>query len=80
MLKKGKKEFYGSTTIGEKGQVVVPAEARKKLELEKGEKLLVFGFDDDTLIFAKLSKIEKIASHLSEHLKDISKIIEKEAK
>jgi AbrB family looped-hinge helix DNA binding protein len=36
-------KFYGSVTIGERGQVVIPIEARKELELEPGAKLLVFG-------------------------------------
>ena len=34
-------EYYGSTVIGEKGQVVVPAEIRKKFGIEPGEKFLV---------------------------------------
>lgn len=36
MLKNNKKElFYGSTKIGEKGQVVIPAEAREFMDLKK---------------------------------------------
>jgi AbrB family looped-hinge helix DNA binding protein len=34
--------FYGAVTVGERGQVVIPAEARKLLHLEPGDKLLVF--------------------------------------
>lgn len=32
----------GITSVGERGQVVIPAEIREKLKLEKGEKLVVF--------------------------------------
>lgn len=39
MLKEVK--YYGSTVIGEKGQVVVPAELRKKFGIEQGDKFLV---------------------------------------
>lgn len=39
MLKEVK--YYGSTAIGEKGQVVVPAELRKKFGVERGDKFLV---------------------------------------
>ena len=35
------KKLYGLATIGEKGQIVVPAEARRALRLKKGDKLLV---------------------------------------
>jgi len=34
-------EFYGSVTLGERGQVVIPAQARKELGIEPGDKLLV---------------------------------------
>jgi AbrB family looped-hinge helix DNA binding protein len=32
--------FYGSSTIGERGQVVIPAEARQDLGLKPGDKVL----------------------------------------
>lgn len=34
--------FYGTVTVGERGQVVIPAEARKQFGIESGDKLLVF--------------------------------------
>jgi AbrB family looped-hinge helix DNA binding protein len=33
--------FFGSVTVGERGQVVVPAEARKRFGIEPGDRLLV---------------------------------------
>lgn len=78
--KKISDSFYGTTTMGEKGQVVVPAEVRKVMKLEKGEKLLVFGFDEDFLVLSKTEGLEKFASHLSEKLKDINKVINKKSK
>lgn len=39
---KGKK-FYGSVTISERGQIVIPADARKDFSINAGDKLLVFG-------------------------------------
>lgn len=32
--------FYGSATVGERGQVVIPAEARQELGIEPGDKVL----------------------------------------
>lgn len=69
--------FYGSVTLGEKGQVVIPNDARKNMKLKKGDRLLVFGMGEDMVVFAKLSQIEKIASRLSEKLKIIDDIIKK---
>ncbi|MGB2582938.1 MAG: AbrB/MazE/SpoVT family DNA-binding domain-containing protein, partial [Dehalococcoidia bacterium] len=39
-LKKGKK-FYGSATVSERGQIAIPAEARKDFDIKTGDKLLV---------------------------------------
>jgi len=34
-------EFYGSTSIGERGQVVIPKKLRISLDLKKGDKFVV---------------------------------------
>ncbi len=36
-------KFYGSTTMGVRGQVVIPVEARKDLKLNPGDQLVVMG-------------------------------------
>ena len=38
-----KMKYYGDTVIGEKGQVVIPAELRKKFGIETGDRFLVMG-------------------------------------
>ena len=73
----GKKHFYGSTTVGEKGQVVIPAEARTAMKLKKGDKLLVFGMGCDMVTFSKLSDLEKRAKHLSERAEEIREILKR---
>ena len=32
--------FYGSATVGDRGQVVIPSEARQELGIEPGDKVL----------------------------------------
>ena len=39
-------KFYGSTTMGERGQIVLPVKLRKDFNLKKGDKLLVAGNPD----------------------------------
>jgi len=34
--------FYGTATIGERGQIVIPADLRKALDLHSGDKLLIW--------------------------------------
>jgi len=35
-------KMYGAVTVGERGQVVIPAEIRKQYEIKTGDKLIVF--------------------------------------
>lgn len=69
--------FYGSTTIGEKGQVVIPQEVREKMNLQKGDKLLVFGMGEDMVTLSKVSHYEKFEKHLSKKLESVREIIKK---
>jgi len=41
-MSKPQHKFYGAVTLGERGQIVIPQEARDEIGLEPGEKLLVF--------------------------------------
>lgn len=76
-LQHGKHAWYGTTTIGEKGQVVIPVEARAAMKLKKGNKLLVFGMGSDMLALSRLDNLEKLASHLEAKLKGIRTILKK---
>lgn len=47
------KMFHGVATVGERGQIVIPAEVRKKYGMDKGDKLLIFAhpFKEGIMIF-----------------------------
>ena len=51
-MKKGKK-FYGSVTVTERGQISLPAEARKDFDIKTGDKLLVLGDLEKGIALAK---------------------------
>ncbi|HET8575013.1 MAG TPA: AbrB/MazE/SpoVT family DNA-binding domain-containing protein [Candidatus Paceibacterota bacterium] len=72
-----KRHFYGTTTIGEKGQAVIPVAARKGMNIKKGDQLLVFGIHQNMIAFVKLDQVEEFAAHLSEKLRHIDQIIQK---
>jgi AbrB family looped-hinge helix DNA binding protein len=38
-----RKKFYGSVTVSERGQIVIPTAARGDFGIEAGDKLLVLG-------------------------------------
>jgi AbrB family looped-hinge helix DNA binding protein len=73
-------KFFGTTTIGEKGQVVIPSEARAIMELKKGDKLMAFSPGQGMIVLSKLSNFEEFAAHLSEQVSVVRKVINKAGK
>jgi len=53
---------YGSTVIGEKGQVVIPSELRKKFRIEPGDKFLVLAGERGVGIM--LLKVDSLAKFI----------------
>ncbi|PIP19523.1 MAG: AbrB family transcriptional regulator [Candidatus Omnitrophica bacterium CG08_land_8_20_14_0_20_41_16] len=62
-----KGKTYGTATVGERGQLVIPSELRKALSIKPGDQLMVF---------AKLDK--RIISLMPE--KDFSQFLERASK
>lgn len=52
-----RKRFYGSITVSDRGQIVIPAEARRDFNIEVGDKLLVLGDLDSGLALVKASSL-----------------------
>jgi AbrB family looped-hinge helix DNA binding protein len=59
-----KRNFYGLITVSEKGQVAIPAEIRKELAINTGDKLLVIKRDDCQGI--NLIKAEEINNFINQ--------------
>ena len=47
------KHIFGVVTIGEKGQIVIPAKARKTFNLSTGDQLMVLGDETQGLALVK---------------------------
>lgn len=58
--------FVGAVTVGERGQVVIPAVAREQMDLEPGDKLLAFAHPTKQMVcLCKLTMIERMKAFLS---------------
>jgi len=70
-------KFFGSTTVGKKGQVVIPIETRKKMAWEEGDKLLVFGLKNGMVVLTKLDQVRQVADRLEKKMKKVKQYIKK---
>jgi len=77
MDKLSQRKFLGITTVGEKGQIVIPAEARAALKLAKGEKLVVMSPHNHALVLVKASQFENMAARFTKHIASVRKMIKK---
>ena len=72
--------FYGTATVGDRGQVVIPADARKKHNIHPGDKVLVMGHPAGSgLILCKIDAMREVFSTLLADLERIeSRVAESE--
>jgi len=67
-------KFCGATTVGERGQIVIPAEARKEYGLEIGDKVMVFmSHHGNGLIVIKADQVTRMLSDTIDRLGRIVK-------
>ena len=67
---------FGSATVGPRGQVVIPAHARKELEIELGATLLVFsGPGKKGLTLLKADAVEQLVRRVSEQLTTVESLL-----
>jgi len=73
-----KGKVYGTVTVGERGQLVIPAQLRKILNIKPGDQLMVFAKPDKRVINLMPSKdfskfLERAAKVISKLERKISK-------
>ena len=59
---------FGTATIGERGQVVIPAGIRKRLRLKNGERFIVFFAHSEAVIFVPANRFGKMISEFDKKL------------
>lgn len=56
------KHLFGLVTVGDKGQIVIPAKARKIFEISTGDQLVVLGDEGQGLALVKASNFLSLAN------------------
>ncbi len=66
---------FGTAVLGPRGQLVIPAEARKEIGIDTGDKLLVFGHFGRGLIFIKAEAAEELLNIMSSRLDEVARLV-----
>jgi AbrB family looped-hinge helix DNA binding protein len=73
------KKLYGTTTVGTKGQIVIPSEAREELNIKSGDRLYVIGSVEVGVVgLLKEEALEKMMQHLTEQVENFRSFKEEE--
>ena len=73
-MQHGNKKLYGTATIGSKGQVVIPADAREELGLKPGDRLYVISaMGSGGVVFLKEDRLEKLVDQMSAQIEGLKK-------
>lgn len=60
------RKLYGTTTVGSKGQIVIPAEAREELGIETGDRLYaVAAMHGEGIVLLKEAALEAMVDQVA---------------
>lgn len=71
-------KISGTTTVGERGQVVIPSSIRKSMKIKTGDKFVVFCKHGEFIGLLRSDRfdsfLDKMTGHISNRLKEIDKL------
>jgi len=74
------KKLYGTATVGTKGQIVIPADAREELGIKPGDRLYVVNaMHGAGVVFLKEEMLEDMVAQLSAQVEVFRELKSKEA-
>lgn len=72
------KKLYGTATVGTKGQVVIPADAREELHIQTGDRLYVVGSCKSKWVgFIQEEQLRELLDHLTDNIEQYKDILKK---
>lgn len=76
-IKKGK-HLFGTVKVGERGQIVIPKEARDVFDIKSGDNLLLLGDEEKGIAIVKEELMKKFALRILESMDSIKERLETE--
>jgi AbrB family looped-hinge helix DNA binding protein len=78
-IQKGK-YLFGTVKIGERGQIVIPKEAREVFNIKPGDNLLLVGDEEKGIAIVKADLMKDLALKLLENMNNVTDIVDLEKK
>lgn len=66
-------KVYGTVTVGERGQIVIPAEVRKSYYIKAGDRLIVVANPEGPIGLIPADQLNEFLSHMTEMLAKIKR-------
>lgn len=66
-------KVYGTVTVGERGQIVIPAEVRKSYRIKAGDRLIVIAKSEGPIGLIPADQLNEFLSHMTEMLAKIKR-------
>jgi AbrB family looped-hinge helix DNA binding protein len=76
-IQKGK-YLFGTVKIGERGQIVIPKEARDVFNIEAGDNLLLIGDKEKGIAIVKADLMKDLALKLLDNMNNVTDILDSE--
>ena len=64
------KHIFGTARVGDKGQIVIPREARRLFDISPGDTLLILGDEENGILITKTDVMNEVAVRLLSRLGD----------
>lgn len=74
-IQKGK-YLFGTVKIGERGQIVIPKEAREVFEIKPGDNLLLVGDVEKGIAIVKADLMKDLAIKILDNMNNVQDIID----
>ena len=72
MIEIGKGRYiFGMVKVGERGQIVIPKEAREKFDIKPGDSLLVLGDEEKGIAIVKADLMKSFALKILESIGNV---------
>lgn len=68
---KEEKHLFGTVKVGERGQIVIPKDAREQFDIKPGDTLLIIGREEKGLAIVKPDRMRELARKILTDLEGI---------